>query len=844
MMMRIIYDFKDIRKLEESTISHELDKGIIISATASLASSMRDYYPQYNVVDIHKIIRILIPEWDTEAKDLRNYLALRNIVEDYFLEREYDRNLHLSVQRNSADIWNAIRLLEEADVHPYHIPDGMATPIAIFKDIWEWMENENEEITSFHDSFKRYYNEPALVLKEIERCLTKVLGREISIDKSRFYFLGFYFITPIQARIIDVIENAGIEIAYLNCRDDDYRYVGEIWEKTYANEYKDNRFTNIQPDLHMNNAFGNVLSGKEANIELDITKYSSYLEFARAMKEPIESGAEIYTPNLKDCEKILKEYYPELFTKKHLLSFPVGQYIYYLHLMWNPFRQGKKLELRYDWVFKCFASGWLEDGSLNGREYLFELSELETYFKGCITFEDWHKRFQQLKEAKKCTDVFEPEVETNKRWHQFLGNPFRKLSVYNVEDDTLDEIEELLEKLMEDARDLFSSNEKTKISDHFERIISIIESHKDRESIIEDETAIAQELIESLKNASTRDVECPLSAVRDAVILLVGGHFDETDSLDKETALFGEQISPFAKIESNMLTNYGQDIYLVLADEFTLPGIPSKLPWPLNDGLLDSLMIREDENTERYVQHMRSIIDNRPLSYRYLFYSFLSNVNEDNHPQIHISWVKNQGKKTVNASPYILLLQPDANKTANTHLSFDLRKEIEESIIDHVKVDIPKPETSTPDDIEKDYDLCRFRYLYSYLVNYLPEYKSDFHYSFLLSKMIHAFSNVSEKSRSEISERLYDLFPFFRSVEHRQAADYTTTKGEAASLIYDFAEYPAERLDIHYIETKCRDFALRDLEEKPLTSKEKEHLCMYCPYTSVCLYKELYQGGE
>ena len=840
--MRTIYDFKDIRRLEESTISHELDNGIIICATASLASSMREYYPQYNVVDIHTIISELIPEWDTDAKDLRNYLALRNIVEDYFSEREYDRNLQLSVQRNSADIWNAIRLLEEADVHPYHIPDGVATPIAVFKDIWERMENENEEITNFHNSFKSYYSEPALVLKEIERCIAKVLGKEISIDKSRFYFLGFYFITPIQARMIDVIKNAGIDTAYLNCRDEDYRYVGEIWEKTYAGEYNENSFTNIQPDVHMNNAFGNVLSGIETDIKLDIVKYSSYLEFARSMKEPIESGAEIYTPNLKDCEKILKEY-PELFIKKHLLSFPVGQYIYYLHLMWNPFRPDDHLELRYDHVFKCFATGWLEVDSLNGREYLFELSELETYFKGCITFEDWLKRFQQLKEAKKCTDVFEPESETNKKWHQFLGNPFRKLSVYNVKDDTLDEIEALLKKLMADAQLLFSSTEKTKISRHFEKIIAIIESHKDRESIIEDEEAIAQELIDSLKKASTRDVECPLSAVRDAIILLVGGHFDETDSLYQETALFGEQISPLTKIESSMLTNYGQDIYLVLADEFTLPGIPSKLPWPLNDGLLDSLMIRE-KDTERYVQHMRAIIDNRPLSYRYLFYSFLSNVNEGNHPRIHISWVKNQGNKTVNASPYILLLQPDANKMVDTYTSVNLRKEIEESTIAHVKVDIPKPEDSAPDDIEMDYDLCRYRYLYSYLVNYLPEYKSDFHYSFLLSKLIHAFSTVSEKSRTEITEKLFDLFPFFRRVEHRQAADYTTRIGEATSLVYDFAEYPAERLDIHYIETKCRDFALRNLEEKPLTRKEKEHLCMYCPYTSVCLYKELYQGGE
>ena len=91
--MRTIYDYKDIRRLEESSIARELEDGVIITATSSLLSSMRDYYPQYTVVDVHDIVSVLIPEWDESTKDLRNYIALRNSMDDYISEQESDRKL-------------------------------------------------------------------------------------------------------------------------------------------------------------------------------------------------------------------------------------------------------------------------------------------------------------------------------------------------------------------------------------------------------------------------------------------------------------------------------------------------------------------------------------------------------------------------------------------------------------------------------------------------------------------------------------------------------------------------------------------------------------------------------
>lgn len=839
--MRTIYDYKDIRKLDRSTIAGELCSGIIVTATSSLATSLQSYYPEYTVIGIHDLINELIPEWDENTKDLRNYIALRNSMDNYASETDDDGALFLSLQRNATDIWNSILLLVEADVYPNDIPDKVSTPVKHFKHIWRQLEIENSTLMNLRAQFQFYLSDKVNVIPRIKSCISKVSkNNDPAIEGKTFYLLGFYFITPIQARIIDILLHADIDIAYLNCHDKKYPHIGEIWEKTFAEEYASNSFIDIQPDIYFNNSFGDLLNGNKHSLTVDIVKYASNLDFAQAMREPICTGASIFTPDLKECEKILKEYYPDLFEKKHLLAFPVGQYIYYLHMMWNSMHG--KLELKYDYVFKCFASGWLEDNLINGRDYLYELSKLETFFKDCISFEDWRNRFQILKDAKSCLRIFEIEDGPNKRWHELLGNPFKQLSVYNISDKSLEAIEVLLSKLMEDAEFLFSSAGKVQINDHFHRITKIIKSHLDRADILEEEVKIAKELVKSLEIAGAYNQECPLSAIKDAILLLVGGHFDEPDTLDQETSLIGDRIVPLSAVESSLLSNYGEDIYLVLADEFTLPGTPRNLPWPLSEELLNILQLNYREDSKYYVSCMRSVIKNRPLSYRYLFFSFISNVNEENHPKLHISWITNQEAKKVSASPYILMMWPNVIKLKDRISAVDFEKEVSQVAIKYSEFIINEPTGNIPEDVLMDYSLCKYRYLYSYLVNYLPEYKSDFHYSFLLTSLIKAFYTVSGKSKEEIAKELFDLFPFLRNVERHQASDYSgNSKSPKNALIYDDTEYPDSRLDIHFI--RAKEIALRTYEGEVLERSELKTVCMYCPYTSVCIYKNDVVGG-
>ena len=169
--MRTIYDYKDIRKLDQSTLSDELPSGIIITATSSLASELRLYYPNYVVVDIHDLINELIPEWDESTKNLRNYISLRNSMENYIAENESDASLYLSLERNAADIWNAILLLVEADIYPNDIPDTVPIPLKHFKNIWKRLEIEDSTLMNLRAQFAYRLTEKSVVYSSIESVL-------------------------------------------------------------------------------------------------------------------------------------------------------------------------------------------------------------------------------------------------------------------------------------------------------------------------------------------------------------------------------------------------------------------------------------------------------------------------------------------------------------------------------------------------------------------------------------------------------------------------------------------------------------------------------------------------
>jgi hypothetical protein len=151
--MREVVDYKDIRKLEESSLNLVLKSGVVITATSELASAMSSYYQEYTVYDIHGFISAIIPEWEENVKDIKNYVMLRNVIEDYLTDNEVNPEASTYLRRNAGDMWNAIKLLIEADVYPDDVDTLRSIPLEHFKNIWKELEVANSQIMAFRSAF-------------------------------------------------------------------------------------------------------------------------------------------------------------------------------------------------------------------------------------------------------------------------------------------------------------------------------------------------------------------------------------------------------------------------------------------------------------------------------------------------------------------------------------------------------------------------------------------------------------------------------------------------------------------------------------------------------------------
>lgn len=827
--MRKIIDYKDIRKLGETRLDESLKKGVVIAATTELASAMSAYYPEYTVYGIHDFIAAIIPEWHEDVKDLKNYVMLRNVIENYVNDNEVNQEVSVYLRRNAYDMWNAIKLLIEADVYPDDVDSNCAQPIKHFANIWKKLEIENTLIMSFRTTFSFELAQREAVVQKIQSAVGEL--------RENLFLFGFYFVTPIEERIFDVLEAAQYKLNFVNCHDKDYGYATKIWEAFFPEEYNAGTIENIQEDISLQNCFGEALAGNLKDLPLTVTKHQTEFEFAGMVKEAVDKGELVYSPDAQQCEQVLKEYYPEYYNRKHLLSYPVGQYIYYLHMMWNSFKD--EMDLRFEYVYKCFASGWLCTEKMNGREYTYELKVLEPFFKGCYQPEEWKKRVEELKQAKETVSGFEAREKGQERWHKLLGNPFNNVGVYSVDIEKINNISILIDKLIEDASYLFAERENVDLYAHFRRIKEIINTQMSMDDILAEESEIAKELLTQFDDENAKGIVCPINGVRDAIILLIGNHYGEYESQESETSGRSRMVHPLSMVEAAMLNNYGQKIHIVMANEFTLPGQPKKLPWPLTNDVLDSLKVKGREKTEKYVRYMRAVIDDRPLSYRYLFFSFMGVFNAENRPELSVEWVCSKDKKEIAVSPYIKLMGFKEPENEIEEKGEKYKEMITASSEGMTKVEVHMPEDDVPEEVRMDYLLCKKRYSYSYLLNELPSFTSEFHYSFELSKLISAFAIISDLDKEVIEKNINELFPFFRRVELRQSADFASNQGIPSSYAFGDIEYPAQRLLTHFLDSDViREARAREdiyNERKTESNSVPIKACMYCPYSNICI---------
>lgn len=149
-------------------------------------------------------------------------------------------------------------------------------------------------------------------------------------------------------------------------------------------------------------------------------------------------------------------------------------------------------------------------------------------------------------------------------------------------------------------------------------------------------------------------------------------------------------------------------------------------------------------------------------------------------------------------------------------------------------------------EMERDALLCPWKYLYGYVASSFPSYRSDFHYRFVLTAIISAFSKASGFSPDVVSGHVLKCFPYLKEIEKRQIRDYSTMSlppDHQDSL--DDVTYSGYRLAPHFI-NKGLIYKASELAEKNngmnicvnlFTAESSDYqTCLYCQYKDECIH--------
>lgn len=342
--------FKEIAVIPQLTMSKEISNSLIYD--------MRVF--KGNIMSFSEFTDRLFPEWNNSSQRFRYVTILNHFIRNK-IEAAHDkleRDWLFGCKKNLYSAINNIIRLEEAKANPEDIKEN-DRDIRLFVEMWNYLKKTDRTIEAFHQRREE--------LKNKERFDEAVAATGFKFHGiNAVVWHGFQFLTPMQCFVYNCFKNSGFDIYALIRDDKRYPYANEIWNHLYTEE---NGFPNKMHWIRQNNSdSSNVLGeifetgrlNKACNVR--IIRYANTIEFIEDIPRIKDEGYYIYCSEDRTANAILQDYFPEKYEERNLLSYPIGQFIYTLHAMWDENLQC--IVLGPDGLRKCFASGWL---SVNGR---------------------------------------------------------------------------------------------------------------------------------------------------------------------------------------------------------------------------------------------------------------------------------------------------------------------------------------------------------------------------------------------------------------------------------------------------------------------------------------------
>ncbi|MGG4453240.1 hypothetical protein [Brevibacillus porteri] len=744
-MSRKMIAYNDITKLTEIEELLEYTKQLQICATVSLYEGVQKQYKE--MIPLTKnagpFINSLLGKWAKSATKLAQFTRLTSIVREEGADPLFPGNLTYAFRHNQQNVLLSMRLLAEMGAVPEEFTPKTLEE-ELFQRCWRRMEAEDRSF----EAIRTFLQSPEQFLRQLKEVLDKD-----DIPKS-VVLHGFYFITPLQQRILSMFEANDIELVFLNLYDQRYPSTFSAVDAfigAWVNKDQWIYSTLRDEELNFGDRFSSSYEGAQITPDLsswepEILRFTDFSGFLTYFKE---HEASYVSPRDSYFNERLKDYVPKAFEERHFLSYPIGQYLFHLHLMWNE-RKGR-LEITEKGLFECFSSGWLFHEGKNAKHYVDQLQAVMPFLAGCSTLAEWRKTAKYLQAIKE--GPVESFAHSDNRFHRMAENPMLRFSYFNVSTSDVKDIVFLIEKLFVQAEVLFQGEQKVSIREHLSKIESLMDEGMDAESFTESEKKLLEELRERLREDFSSNESFYVEDLSYAISLYLGGKFLEGDDSTQKT-----EIRPVQKFdEADGAGLLGSYVHLCGIDEESLPYSSASVPWPLTRETLKEFPCTKEITLlfqrEQYAPNIA----------RYLYFSVLAFAEN-----IKISWVQNMSNKVYEESVYISLLGQKPNRIET---QFQTDSKLPFQIIEGDKEDALTALSEYPSDAAAEFTLCPARFTYSFLAQPFATFSSDFHHQFLFGALLQAGYRLSDSSDEEVTAQISELFPLWSKVRKQTLAE-------------------------------------------------------------------------
>lgn len=814
---------------------------------------------QKNITGIVNSIKYLLEIEDVNENNTIDFNSNQSQVEKIFINKILNKILDIDLEHWNSEwrkeigeisVVDAIRDCRLDEVRKIRIREGEEEERGRLEvkrnNALSWLRDIVENKTDKLDNEKEYIYESII--------------NEKSNNKRSIIIHGLYRMKPIHFRLFKLLEdeNIGYEVIILNCYNTEYKKIYKVWADLYrklSELYKITDFIMDEENIKVNShiageIYGNLVEGKEisdinsksSKDECEFYEYSTTMEFINRVSQIFNetednSGKknigrmkeQFYGVNGIELNEIFRIFYPELFKKKSFMSYPLGQFIYYLHDMWEE----DKLVLNHNGLMECL--------NMYDPKSTQIYNKLETYI-GL----DRHKNGMVLEEViDKIKNIKDYTNEHDKEIYH-LG--------YIVDEYEYDDMIKTLDELNQVAKSIF---DKTVVSarKHYKKLINMIDlldENPNWRNFEKDESNLLKEINENLLKAdskeSSENIKSNISVLKDTINFYLHGQ-TEKDELNW-------LVRDFEQIEGDLLLFYANGLkkskaeiihYGLVSNQNMLASSTNIDLWPLkketisNKKVIDTLdMLAENDKSYR-----------RCMLFQGLYYI-------PNNIKIKMSYVKNVA---------------NLNNEEKIHDEYFMMKNIREIYnADSCKNTVEDIEISIDICNEGSYNLgcsvtcsdksiisiCPYRYMYSNAVN-----KEAYIYNnntFLITKFFEEYIKVRIKRNNKekkdhwikISESIlgdictkkeiqdiinraysnrYDK-KFMNLLPHMPI--YWVRSANEDLKKYKPWENRIEDNDIikEFLEEKNNGFELNGKSEYLIS----EHICTYCTQKEICLY--------